>query len=127
MNFEEIQENLRQLQDIFEGIDAEANTTFKTLEKDLKIALLKKNVREHDAVKMILGEIERRIILCKKILLNDRGEDRDPVAEKIYKTKVFERMDTCMWVLSLFGSDNDIHEIAKTTKMNLGANKEFMK
>ena len=120
----DIEQNLIKLQQIFEGVDSEANAHFTGRARELKLARIKQKLRENVSAQMIINAIHDRLKNCNQILTRDRGMDRDPVMDKIYRVRVFERQDTLEWVLSLFGGDDEITEIEKDVVANLNKQKE---
>lgn len=121
---EDIEQNLHKLQEVFEGTDSEASSHFKARERELKLARIKQKLRDNVSAQMIVNEIHIRLQNCNQILTTDRGLDRDPVADRIYRVRVFERQDTLQWILGLFGSDDELTEIGREVKANVEKQKE---
>lgn len=121
-----VEKNIQQLQEIFEGVNEEANSLFKGLERELKIARIKDKLRENVAAQMIIHEIGEKLKVCNHILTRDRGLDRDAQADRTYRARVFERQDTLEWLLGLFGNENEVKSIAKEVEKTVQHNAEFL-
>lgn len=121
-----IEGQLKKLEELFDGTDPTQLEEIKKWRKSLKTATMKQNFKKNAMMKIIIEELYRRIELCKKILLTDRGENRDPIEEKVYKTRVYERMDNMKWFLGLFGDNKDITDIKNKIRETLEKNKEFL-
>ncbi len=121
-----LDKDLQKLQDLFEGVDPGQQDQIKDWRKSLKMASLKANFQKNPVMKLIFEDLERQIKLCEKILLTDRGGDRDPVADKIFRMRVAERMDNMNWFIGLFGDNEELKTLRETVKKELDNNKEFL-
>ena len=115
----ESMDNLERLKSqILNGGDEQDQAQIAEWEKELKRAMLKSNLLEHDGIKLIFAELDSRIDGCNALLMNDRSltpADRD---------KLFERRDAAEWFKSLFtGAKSQVQSIDAIVRDNLNEEK----
>jgi hypothetical protein len=121
-----VEQDLQKLEEVFERTDIEQAKELKAKLEEFRIASLKENLRSHPAVKTILEHLLARIEWCKNTLINDRGENREPIMDKIYRIKIYQELDDLKLFVGLFGSDDELEELKRTLNREIQANKEFI-
>jgi|TARA_Y100000034_G_scaffold136844_1_gene216313 hypothetical protein len=123
--------DINKLREMFEGKDIDSVADLNKLEKRLKLARMKKSFKQSDAAKMVIVWIADQIALCNTILKNDRGLDkdgneRDHIVEKVFRARIFERLDTYKMFMSFFGGKEEEQLILNKIEREKANNKTFL-